>query len=105
MQLSRFMKNHSKFVKEAAGLLIESFPHCYSECAEEKVKNRGGITIYLGTDDEFNKTSLGDTDLGFGVPDPISERFISHSSHIRLSVQQTTRKQGVLPLPYRIHLS
>lgn len=30
---------------------------------EEEVAKRGGITIYLGTDDEFGKTSLSDTDL------------------------------------------
>lgn len=30
---------------------------------EREVKNRGGITIYLGTDDEFDKTSLSKTDL------------------------------------------
>ena len=30
---------------------------------EEKVKERGGITIYLGTDDLDNITSLSNTDL------------------------------------------
>jgi aminoglycoside 6'-N-acetyltransferase I len=30
---------------------------------EKEVIKRGGITIYLGTDDEFNKTSLSNTDL------------------------------------------
>lgn len=39
MQTRRFMKNHSGFAREAAGLLIESFPHCYSDCAEEEVMN------------------------------------------------------------------
>ncbi|MGV8146763.1 MAG: GNAT family N-acetyltransferase [Alkaliphilus sp.] len=30
---------------------------------ECEVATRGGITIYLGTDDEFNKSSLSDTNL------------------------------------------
>lgn len=30
---------------------------------EEKVKERGGLTIWLGTDDEDNSTSLSNTDL------------------------------------------
>ncbi|MCP4143116.1 MAG: GNAT family N-acetyltransferase [Chloroflexi bacterium] len=30
---------------------------------EEKVKEQGGLTIYLGTDDEDNMTSLSNTDL------------------------------------------
>lgn len=30
---------------------------------EKKVKERGGITIYLGSDDEDNMTSLSNTDL------------------------------------------
>ncbi len=30
---------------------------------EKAVAEKGGITIYLGTDDEFNKTSLSGTDL------------------------------------------
>ena len=30
---------------------------------EKEVASRGGITLYLGTDDEFGQTSLSDTDL------------------------------------------
>lgn len=30
---------------------------------EKEVASIGGITIYLGTDDKFNKTSLSNTDL------------------------------------------
>jgi aminoglycoside 6'-N-acetyltransferase I len=30
---------------------------------EKEVAERGGITIYLGTDDEFNQTTLSNTDL------------------------------------------
>lgn len=30
---------------------------------EQQVKAAGGVTLYLGTDDEFYKTSLSDTDL------------------------------------------
>lgn len=30
---------------------------------EQEVQKRGGITLYLGTDDEFGKTSLADVDL------------------------------------------
>lgn len=125
MEVSRFDKNNPEYIKEAAELLIESFPHSYSDCAEEEMKkilgdkriaimavedghllgfigaipqygvtgwelhpivvrksnqfkgigslllkaleeevrNNGGVTIYLGTDDEFGKTSLSDTDL------------------------------------------
>ena len=42
---------------------------------ETQVRKRGGITIYLGTDDEDNMTTLGGTDL---YPD-----VIGHLSHIR----------------------
>lgn len=30
---------------------------------ERRVKEKGGLTIYLGSDDEFSSTSLSDTDL------------------------------------------
>ncbi len=125
MHISTFEKNNHKFVKEISELLIESFPHSYSDCAleevercleedriammavedgqligfagaipqygitgwelhpivvrkskqfrgigtmlikalEREVANKGGVTIYLGTDDEHGKTSLSDTDL------------------------------------------
>ncbi len=125
MQISRFDKNNAQFIREASELLIESFPHSYSDCAiqeiekcleedriaimatedghligfvaaipqygitgwelhpivvrksqqfkgvgtllikalEKEVANSGGITIYLGTDDEFNKTSLSNNNL------------------------------------------
>ena len=41
--------------KGSAGRLIADF--------EKIVKKRGGITIYLGTDDEDGMTSLANTDL------------------------------------------
>lgn len=125
MEIRRFDKDSPKYIKEAAELLVESFPHSYSDCANEEinkcldderisimaveedqllgfigaipqysvtgwelhplvvrrshqfigigsmlikaleseVRNRGGITIYLGSDDEFDKTSLSNTDL------------------------------------------
>lgn len=125
MKISRFDKNSTLFIKEASELLIESFPHSYSDSAleevhkclsedriaimavdgeqlvgfigaipqygttgwelhpivvrksqqfkgigtllinalEKEIANNGGITIYLGTDDEFGKTSLSNNDL------------------------------------------
>ena len=33
------------------------------QALESEVVSRGGLTIYLGTDDEFGKTSLSQTDL------------------------------------------
>jgi aminoglycoside 6'-N-acetyltransferase I len=125
MKIGLFEKRNLNYVKEAAEILIESFPHSYSSCAveeiekclhedriaimaveedkivgfvgaipqygitgwelhpivvrktkqnkgigtllikalEKEVANKGGITIYLGTDDEFNKTSLSNEDL------------------------------------------
>lgn len=125
MQIRKFEKNNLKYIREASELLIENFPHSFSECALEEVKkclnedriaimaveddqlvgfvsaipqygitgwelhpivvrksqqfkgigtllikalekevaNSGGITIFLGTDDEFNKTSLSNNDL------------------------------------------
>ena len=33
------------------------------QALESEVASRGGLTIYLGTDDEFGKTSLSQTDL------------------------------------------
>lgn len=125
MEISRFEKDSPKFIKEASELLVENFPHSYSDCAEEEIKNcldddriaimavedgqligfvgaipqygvtgwelhpivirkshqfkgigsllikalekevksSGGVTIYLGADDEFNKTSLSNDDL------------------------------------------
>ncbi len=38
---------------------------------EEKVKERGGLTIWLGTDDEDNSSSLSDTDLYENLYDKI----------------------------------
>lgn len=125
MEIRRLEKNDEKHIKEAAELLIESFPHSYSDCAieeitqcldderiaimaveddivigfvgaipqygitgwelhplvvrrshqfkgigtlliealEREVRNSGGITIYLGSDDEMDRTSLSNTDL------------------------------------------
>jgi aminoglycoside 6'-N-acetyltransferase I len=36
---------------------------------EEQVRRRGGSTVYLGTDDEANRTTLGGVDL---YPDPLA---------------------------------
>ena len=125
MKIGLFEKRNSKYIMEAAELLIESFPHSYSSCAVEEIEKclnkdriaimaveddqivgfvsaipqygitgwelhpivvrkvkqyrgigtlliqalekevalKGGITIYLGTDDEFTKTSLSNEDL------------------------------------------
>ncbi len=125
MNIIPFEKENKQFIAEAAEILIECFPHAYSDCAyeevkkcleddkitivaidnghligfigaipqysitgwelhplvvskayqfkgigtmlikalEEEVANRGGITIYLGSDDELDKTSLSNTDL------------------------------------------
>lgn len=125
MEIRRINKDDKKHSKEAADLLIESFQHCYSNCAHEEisryldderiaimaveddlllgfvgaipqygitgwelhplvvrrshqfkgigsllmkaleceVRNMGGVTIYLGTDDETGSTSLSNTDL------------------------------------------
>lgn len=41
--------------KGIGGLLVKKL--------EEEVAARGGITVYLGTDDEFGTTSLGNVDL------------------------------------------
>ncbi len=38
---------------------------------EHQVKNRGGLTIQLGTDDEDNMTSLANSDLYDNLPDRI----------------------------------
>jgi len=120
-----FDKDNRSYHADAANLLVECFPHSYSDCAEEEVASilsedrvaimavtdekliglvgaipqygttgwelhplavtesfrkkgigralveclekavaeAGGITIYLGTDDEFNKTTLSGVDL------------------------------------------
>lgn len=125
MIISHFDKTNKKLIEEAAELLVESFPHSYSDCSHEEmekilsddriaimalendkllgfigalpqygitawelhpivvsksqqfkgigsklivalereVAQRGGITIYLGTDDEFGQTSLSNKDL------------------------------------------
>jgi aminoglycoside 6'-N-acetyltransferase I len=39
---------------------------------ENEVAKRGGITIYLGTDDESNSTSLSNTDIYENIYDKIS---------------------------------
>jgi aminoglycoside 6'-N-acetyltransferase I len=125
MEIREFDRSNDKLIREAADLLIESFPNAYSDCAMEEMGNcleedrvavmavdndqllgftgaipqygitgwelhpivvrkdhqfkglgtkliralekevalKGGITIYLGTDDEFGKTSLSAVDL------------------------------------------
>ncbi len=51
------------------------FPECQrqgvgkalTEALEKEVQSRGGITLYLGTDDEFGRTSLAEQDLYDGL--------------------------------------
>jgi aminoglycoside 6'-N-acetyltransferase I len=125
MNIQLFDKNNIQYVKEAADLLAECFPHAYGDCAleemnaildeeriavmavednhligftgaipqygvtgwelhplvvnkayrkkgigsqlvyalENEVTARGGVVMYLGTDDEFGQTTLSGTDL------------------------------------------
>jgi aminoglycoside 6'-N-acetyltransferase I len=51
--------------KEIGRALVEDF--------EKQVKIRGGVTIYLGADDENNRTSLGGIDLYPDVLNHISQ--------------------------------
>ena len=145
MQISMFDKSNKKYIKEASELLIESFPHCYSDSAleevemclsedriavmavennqlvgfagaipqygvtgwelhplvvrkshqfkgigtllikalEQEVAKRGGVTIYLGTDDEFNKTSLSNCNLYEDLFDKIAN--IKNLTNIHMS--------------------
>lgn len=49
---------------------------------EEELFTRGGITIYLGTDDEFSQTSLSDTDLYLETYKKIEEvRNLNHHAY------------------------
>ncbi len=55
---------HAHYQKQGIGLaLVADF--------EQQVKNRGGLTIQLGTDDEDNMTSLANCDLYDNLPDRI----------------------------------
>jgi len=125
MEIVLFDRGNHEYRHELADLLITCFPHCYADCAMEKVEKyltegrialmalmderlagfvgatphygvtgwelhplavfpkfqgqsigkalvaaledevlkRGGVTLYLGTDDEFDKTSLSNVDL------------------------------------------
>lgn len=125
MEIITFDKENPRFITAAAELLVENFPHSYSEnpideinncleierialiavengelagfvgaipqygttgwelhplvvkkshqfkgigtmlvkALEDEIARRGGITVYLGSDDESGKTSLSDTDL------------------------------------------
>lgn len=42
------------------------------QALEEQVSRRGGVTIYLGTDDEFGQTSLSGVDLYDGLWDKVA---------------------------------
>ena len=159
MIISIFDRKNDKLVKEAAELLIESFPHSYSENAfeeigrilsedrisimavedghligfvgaipqygitgwelhpivirkshqfkgvgtllinalESEVAKKGGITIYLGTDDEFDKTSLSNTDLYVDTYKKI-ENVINYKQHPYEFYQKMGYKiVGVIP--------
>jgi aminoglycoside 6'-N-acetyltransferase I len=50
------------------------------QAIEKEVASLGGITIYLGTDDEFGKTSLSGTDLFEGTYAKIAE-IKNHKRH------------------------
>jgi aminoglycoside 6'-N-acetyltransferase I len=56
---------------------------------ERLVKERGGITVYLGTDDENNRTSLGGADL---YPN-VLER-LSHLRNLRRHPYEFYQKMG-----------
>jgi len=58
---------------------------------EQEVKTRGGITLYLGTDDEFCRTSLADVDLY----DRLWER-ITNIRNINNHPYQFYQKQGYI---------
>lgn len=124
MEITLFEKDNTQYIREAANLLADNFPHAYGDCALEEIgkylederiavmavedghlvgfvgavprydyawelhplavrkdcqfqgigtklvhalekecADMGVITLYLGTDDEFGETSLGETDL------------------------------------------
>lgn len=52
---------HPLVVKE--NMRLQGIGKALIGALEEECAKRGGITIYLGTDDEFSKTSLSNTDL------------------------------------------
>ena len=159
MEIKRFDKDNLKYIKEAEELIIESFPHSYSDCAneeintcldderialmaveddqllgfigaipqygvtgwelhplvvrkshqfngigsmlikalEKEVRYRGGVTIYLGSDDEFDRTSLSNTDLYEDTFDKISA-IKNYSKHpYAFYVKMGYKIVGVIP--------
>ncbi len=66
-------------IREVAALLVESFAANWPEALvtdlEERVKERGGLTITLGTDDENQQTTLAGINLFPNV--------CEHLAHIR----------------------
>src|SRR5205823_9513972 len=54
---------------------------------EERVCERGGLTLWLGTDDEDDRTSLGGVDL---YPDPLQ-----HLDRLRRSEEHTSELQSL----------
>lgn len=64
---------------------------------ETVVASRGGVTIYLGTDDEFDQTSLGNVDLYQDTYAKI-ENIINHDSHpYEFYVKMGYKIVGVIP--------
>ena len=159
MEIKRFDKDNLKYIKEAEELLIESFPHSYSDCANEEINTcldderialmaveddqllgfigaipqygvtgwelhplvvrkshqfngigsmlikalekevmyRGGVTIFLGSDDEFDRTSLSNTDLYEDTFDKISA-IKNYSKHpYEFYVKMGYKIVGVIP--------
>src|SRR5437016_2791676 len=56
---------------------------------EARVRERGGLTLYLGTDDEDNQTSLSATDL---YPDPLEH--LARIRNLRGHPYEFYQKQG-----------
>ncbi|MGZ9584507.1 GNAT family N-acetyltransferase [Paenibacillus marinisediminis] len=63
---------------------------------EQQVKNRGGITIYLGTDDEYDQTSLSGQDVYGDIPGFI-QNFASHDHPAIFYQKQGYVIVGILP--------
>ncbi len=64
---------------------------------ELAVAEQGGITVYLGTDDEFNQTSLSDTDLYLDTWKKV-EQVVNFKNHPYEFYQKTGyRIVGVIP--------
>jgi aminoglycoside 6'-N-acetyltransferase I len=64
---------------------------------EKEVRYRGGVTIYLGSDDEFDRTSLSNTDLYEDTFDKISV-IKNYSKHpYEFYVKMGYKIVGVIP--------